>query len=75
MRAVVQRVSRAKVTVADAITGEIGRGLEFDQRQLWNLARRVELVGDAERGHEQELQAPGRQAAHRAAGERDHAAR
>ncbi|HTH50383.1 MAG TPA: D-aminoacyl-tRNA deacylase [Pyrinomonadaceae bacterium] len=27
MRAVVQRVSRAKVTVADEITGEIGRGL------------------------------------------------
>ncbi len=26
MRAVVQRVSRAKVTVADEITGEIGRG-------------------------------------------------
>ena len=27
MRAVVQRVSRAKVTVGEAITGEIGRGL------------------------------------------------
>ena len=27
MRAVVQRVSRAKVTVGDQITGEIGRGL------------------------------------------------
>ena len=27
MRAVVQRVSRAKVTVGDAVTGEIGRGL------------------------------------------------
>ena len=27
MRAVVQRVSRAKVTVGDEITGEIGRGL------------------------------------------------
>ena len=27
MRAVVQRVSRAKVTVAGAVTGEIGRGL------------------------------------------------
>ena len=27
MRAVVQRVSRAKVTVDDAVTGEIGRGL------------------------------------------------
>ena len=27
MRAVVQRVSRAKVTVSDTVTGEIGRGL------------------------------------------------
>lgn len=27
MRAVVQRVSRAKVTVGDTVTGEIGRGL------------------------------------------------
>ncbi len=27
MRAVVQRVSRAKVTVGEAVTGEIGRGL------------------------------------------------
>ena len=27
MRAVIQRVSRAKVTVGDAVTGEIGRGL------------------------------------------------
>jgi len=27
MRAVVQRVSRAKVTVGDEVTGEIGRGL------------------------------------------------
>src|SRR5438445_11174411 len=27
MRAVVQRVSRAKVTVGDVVTGEIGRGL------------------------------------------------
>ena len=27
MRAVVQRVSRAKVTVAEEITGEIGRAL------------------------------------------------
>ena len=42
MRAVVQRVSRAKVTVGEAITGEIGRGLLLEP-----LLGSAILVGEA----------------------------
>ncbi len=57
MRAVVQRVSRAKVTVADEVTGEIGRGLlvlvgagqgdsESDVRYVANKVAGLRILAD-----------------------------
>jgi len=58
MKAVLQRVSRAKVTVADQIVGEIGRGLlvllgveqgdsEADARQLADKTVQLRIFDDA----------------------------